>query len=100
MMELEWLKDCAIPLEEERPSELMDITADYQLVSNSDRTKSLKVFRHSEYSSKKYIEKTFSVKDTEKNTVSDHFEILFYSCLLYTSPSPRDKRQSRMPSSA
>ena len=25
---------------------------------------------------------------------------LFWSCLLYTSPSPRDKRQSRMPSSA
>ena len=26
---------------------------------------------------------------------------LFYGpCLLYTSPSPRDKRQSRMPSSA
>ena len=71
MMELEWLKDCAIPLEEERPSELMDITADYQLVSNSDRTKSLKVFRHSEY-----------------------------SCLLYTSPSPRDATLSRMPSSA
>ena len=23
-----------------------------------------------------------------------------FSCLLYTSPSPRDKRQSRMPSSA
>ena len=28
-------------------------------------------------------------------TVSDK-----YPCLLYTSPSPRDKRQSRMPSSA
>ena len=26
--------------------------------------------------------------------------IMYYSCLLYTSPSPRDKRQSRMPSSA
>ena len=26
--------------------------------------------------------------------------ILFISCLLYTSPSPRDKRQDRMPSSA
>ena len=26
--------------------------------------------------------------------------ILFIYCLLYTSPSPRDKRQSRMPSSA
>ena len=24
----------------------------------------------------------------------------FEACLLYTSPSPRDKRQSRMPSSA
>ena len=26
--------------------------------------------------------------------------IWLYICLLYTSPSPRDKRQSRMPSSA
>ena len=26
--------------------------------------------------------------------------IVVYHCLLYTSPSPRDKRQSRMPSSA
>ena len=25
---------------------------------------------------------------------------LLFTCLLYTSPSPRDKRQSRMPSSA
>ena len=25
---------------------------------------------------------------------------IYYVCLLYTSPSPRDKRQSRMPSSA
>ena len=25
---------------------------------------------------------------------------VFKTCLLYTSPSPRDKRQSRMPSSA
>ena len=27
-------------------------------------------------------------------------EIISICCLLYTSPSPRDKRQSRMPSSA
>ena len=27
-------------------------------------------------------------------------KLIFSSCLLYTSPSPRDKRQSRMPSSA
>ena len=28
------------------------------------------------------------------------FDALLMDCLLYTSPSPRDKRQSRMPSSA
>ena len=28
------------------------------------------------------------------------YVILITDCLLYTSPSPRDKRQSRMPSSA
>ena len=32
--------------------------------------------------------------------VSDRHPYMFSCCLLYTSPSPRDKRQSRMPSSA
>ena len=32
--------------------------------------------------------------------VRNHEAALLYLCLLYTSPSPRDKRQSRMPSSA
>ena len=41
--------------------------------------------------------------------INDDYEVLFIQggaslqfsiCLLYTSPSPRDKRQSRMPSSA
>ena len=37
-----------------------------------------------------------------RNTRWGHFEITERgrNCLLYTSPSPRDKRQSRMPSSA
>ena len=34
---------------------------------------------------------------TPETVVTIH---VFISCLLYTSPSPRDKRQSRMPSSA
>ena len=34
----------------------------------------------------------FAEEDWEKDKI--------YVCLLYTSPSPRDKRQSRMPSSA
>ena len=36
-----------------------------------------------------------------KNNVKNvQFDWQVESCLLYTSPSPRDKRQSRMPSSA
>ena len=46
-----------------------------------------------------------SVLDEEVNYVLDmgvkrKFNSPITSCLLYTSPSPRDKRQSRMPSSA
>ena len=35
------------------------------------------------------------------NANQDHLDVIGTQiCLLYTSPSPRDKRQSRMPSSA
>ena len=39
---------------------------------------------------------------TEAQVINDNDQPLEYGyvCLLYTSPSPRDKRQSRMPSSA
>ena len=41
------------------------------------------------------------IKPTELNgTDSIRVPSPYYICLLYTSPSPRDKRQSRMPSSA
>ena len=40
-------------------------------------------------------------KDLKNFKGLDFFEFdSSYVCLLYTSPSPRDKRQSRMPSSA
>ena len=45
-------------------------------------------------------------KDQEENSdgaenlkVLENIDVML-TCLLYTSPSPRDKRQSRMPSSA
>ena len=39
----------------------------------------------------------YEIQDGERpDVVADRL----YGCLLYTSPSPRDKRQSRMPSSA
>ena len=34
--------------------------------------------------------------DAQKRTIIHHF----IGCLLYTSPSPRDRQKSRMPSSA
>ena len=34
------------------------------------------------------------------NDICIGFDELFYICLLYTSPSPRDVEESRMPSSA
>ena len=52
---------------------------------------------------------TIDPSHTYPSFEADHMGISFWrgkfdktsgSCLLYTSPSPRDKRQSRMPSSA
>ena len=43
------------------------------------------------------------VKDNEPEIYAQVDKMMLpgdYICLLYTSPSPRDKRQSRMPSSA
>ena len=43
------------------------------------------------------VRKKLPFKD---NSIEGCFSHMLYCCLLYTSPSPRDKRQSRMPSSA
>ena len=47
----------------------------------------------------------FSISENDQKLIEQNlrkisFNIVDDSCLLYTSPSPRDKRQSRMPSSA
>ena len=46
--------------------------------------------------------RTYTGTDAYGNTITSAFSIVVEDndCLLYTSPSPRDKRQSRMPSSA
>ena len=42
-----------------------------------------------------------ALKDAMRETFLDYFEQRGHtSCLLYTSPSPRDRTRSRMPSSA
>ena len=40
------------------------------------------------------------ITDAKITAHAGQHDITFVTCLLYTSPSPRDKRQSRMPSSA
>ena len=45
-------------------------------------------------------ERTKRKKQQEKQFQKYLTNLLNKNCLLYTSPSPRDKRQSRMPSSA
>ena len=51
------------------------------------------------------IMSSFDLSNSEWGTIYASGTLLsavamIYICLLYTSPSPRDKRQSRMPSSA
>ena len=43
-----------------------------------------------------YMSSTYKFKSIDEKGEYDYGR----TCLLYTSPSPRDKRQSRMPSSA
>ena len=41
-----------------------------------------------------------TISDAKVAKRTEHLQHLFNNCLLYTSPSPRDQRGSRMPSSA
>ena len=54
-------------------------------------------------SMKQFIENNFDVEETNVNQslsmLSGCIDMV-YDCLLYTSPSPRDRTRSRMPSSA
>ena len=47
-----------------------------------------------------YLYETFTYTITDEAGQTSTAQITIRICLLYTSPSPRDKRQSRMPSSA
>ena len=50
-----------------------------------------------------FVDEDFAIRGEVKDGTIDNSSMTFVlhgTCLLYTSPSPRDKRQSRMPSSA
>ena len=70
---------------------------------NSTMNKCLRNFESRIYSrlSKELVESMFEAGEIDPNLDGRfYFSSEDYYCLLYTSPSPRDKRQSRMPSSA
>mgnify|MGYP003316707036 CR=1 FL=1 len=72
-----------------------------------EKSKKIK-FSHNPFSmpqgdlSKLNLNKPLDIKAFQYDIVCNGIELSSgaISCLLYTSPSPRDKRQSRMPSSA
>jgi len=75
-------------LEEWEPSKVTYIYSDQQEVIG-------------EYALEKRIEVPFEqISDVLKKAILATEDARFYSCLLYTSPSPRDRTRSRMPSSA
>ena len=53
-----------------------------------------------EFSEKLNIDETWSVYCYEANPFTYEKAQEYRDCLLYTSPSPRDRTRSRMPSSA
>ena len=74
------INSCGIPLETSRPADLLDITNELDLISNSKRTISLRVFRRDSETiyGEKFLEKTFRIPSVSTQ-ISDHNEILFYS---------------------
>ena len=85
----------------QRPVAIVDIclvsTADICPVSTADISISID---HSESAFR--INNQHIMEAATAADLTQAFEIAgrYITCLLYTSPSPRDKRQSRMPSSA
>ena len=58
-------------------------------------TKTYQGTDNKQYGGKKYFKGRYKDSEIQIGVFGTR-----YGCLLYTSPSPRDKRQSRMPSSA
>ena len=79
-----------------RPHEINELLDQY-VIGQEHAKKILSVAVYNHYKRLEYQDKKGDVELSKSN-------ILLIgptgSCLLYTSPSPRDKRQSRMPSSA
>ena len=73
---------------------------DFESMSNIARPLQTKLAQHFSLARPEIVERQVSVDGTRKYLTRMAPGIEVESCLLYTSPSPRDQRGSRMPSSA
>ena len=74
---------------------LTDTTIEF--LSSYSKQKETFLIKTSEF---KYSEYNGSTDCIDSDQISQLFKVMNSSCLLYTSPSPRDRTRSRMPSSA
>ena len=86
---------------DELPEELRDAVEDVILNRNPDATENL-LNLAPKYAGKKGSQQSDTNQDWRKLDVNERLNHSLVSgvCLLYTSPSPRDRTRSRMPSSA
>ena len=76
--------------------DLFSLSGDTELFQN-DKGITIKIDRSRDSNLTDFGKATLQDRYLGQN---ESFQDLFASCLLYTSPSPRDLRRSRMPSSA
>ena len=79
---------------EDSPKTASELSEKFHLTHEELDEKLSKLVTH------EFVTKNMDHDDIVYSVDGDKISKLLEGCLLYTSPSPRDKRQSRMPSSA
>ena len=86
--------------------EKLDLTIKKRITEAPNSSHTAKLFKKGpEKCAEKFGEEAIelivaSVKKKKKEIIGEAADALYHICLLYTSPSPRDRTRSRMPSSA
>ena len=98
-------KDFVKKLKEELSSSSSVIVAHYSGITVDETDQLRKEMRNNgaKFKVTKNRLTKLALEDTQLKSLVDLFSgptAIAYSCLLYTSPSPRDRQKSRMPSSA
>ena len=76
------------------PPRFLEESSGGHFLQAQERRESSMLVRHGE---KGWVDNVYVTESLDSGRL---VRVMVRSCLLYTSPSPRDKRQSRMPSSA